>query len=87
MSTTAVGAGACYHRSEATIEVKRTFMEYAERSVLLVDHAKFGRRAPYLLAPLDAFDQIVTDSGADDEEIAPLREGRAQVRVAPVGRG
>ncbi|MEG3626784.1 DeoR/GlpR family DNA-binding transcription regulator [Streptomyces poriticola] len=87
MSTTAVSAGACYHRSEATIEVKRTFMECAERSVLLVDHAKFGRRAPYLLASLDAFDQIVTDAGVDDEEIATLREGGARVRIAPVGRG
>ncbi|KIE27961.1 hypothetical protein LK08_05410 [Streptomyces sp. MUSC 125] len=87
MSTTAVSAGACYHRSEATIEVKRTFMQCAERSVLLVDHAKFGRRAPYLLAPLDAFDQIVTDSGLDGEEVATLRDAGTDVRIAPVPRG
>ncbi|GGO95703.1 DeoR/GlpR family DNA-binding transcription regulator [Wenjunlia tyrosinilytica] len=86
MSTTAVSGGACYHRSEETVAVKRAFMECASRSVLLVDHAKFGRRAPHLLASVEAFDQVITDEGVDEEELATLRERGAGVEIAPMSR-
>lgn len=84
MSTTAVTGGSCYHRSETTVMVKRALMDCSVRRVLLVDHAKFGRPAPHLLCPVDAFDLVVTDAGIDDEELAELRQRDVSVEVAPL---
>lgn len=86
MSTTAVYGGSCYHRSESTVQVKRAFMRCAARTVLLVDHAKFGRPAPHLLGSLNEFTLVVTDSRTDPEDLRLAREGGAEVVVATVGR-
>lgn len=82
LSTTAVNAGACYHRSEATVMVKRALMAASTRTVLLVDHAKFGRPAPHLLCRVDEFDVLVSDGSIDEEDLAELRELDVQVEVA-----
>jgi DeoR/GlpR family transcriptional regulator of sugar metabolism len=86
MSTTAVIDGKCLHRSEATVLVRRAFMANAARSVLLVDHAKFGRPAPHLLCAVDDFDVVITDDGIDAEDLEVLRS-RTDVVVAPVPHG
>ena len=85
MSTTAVNHGACYHRSEVTVMVKRAFMACAARTVLLVDHAKFGRPSPHLLCPVEAFDVVVTDDSVDPEDLAELDRLDVEVRVATGG--
>ncbi len=82
MSTTAINGGACYHRSEVTVMVKRAFMAHAARTVLLVDHAKFGRPAPHLLCRIDEFDVVITDDGVDAEDVESLRQRDVEVRVA-----
>jgi DeoR/GlpR family transcriptional regulator of sugar metabolism len=82
LSTTAVNAGACYHRSETTVMVKRALMAHAARTVLLVDHAKFGRPAPHLLCPVQDFDVVVTDAHIDPEDLADLRALDVVVEVA-----
>ncbi|MGC1209607.1 MAG: DeoR/GlpR family DNA-binding transcription regulator [Ornithinimicrobium sp.] len=84
MSTTAVMGGACYHRSEHTVMVKRALMAHATTSVLLVDHAKFGRPATQLLAMLTDFDVVVTDSGIDPADLAALDAIDVGVIVAPL---
>jgi DeoR/GlpR family transcriptional regulator of sugar metabolism len=84
MSTTAVYAASCYHRSETTVLVKRAFMSCAARTVLLVDHAKFGRPAPHLLGPLADFDLVVTDSGTDPADLSLMRDAGLEVHVAQV---
>lgn len=84
LSTTAVSGGRCYHRSEMTVMVKRALMECSARRILLVDHAKFGRPAPHLLAPVGAFELVVTDAGIDAEELAELRQREVAVEVAPL---
>lgn len=84
MSTTAVYNGACYHRSESTVQVKRAFMANAAKTVLLVDHAKFGRPAPHLLSRVGAFDLVVTDPGTDPEEVRLIREHGTEVQTAPM---
>ena len=83
MSTTAVSGGGCFHRSESTVMVKRAFMAHATRTVLMVDHAKFGRPAPHLLCRVDEFDLVVTDDSIDPEDLAELRQHDVEVRVAP----
>lgn len=82
LSTTAIHDGACYHRSEVTVMVKRAFMAQAARKVLLVDHAKFGRPSPHLLCPVAEFDLVVTDDRIDPEDLADLRERPVEVVVA-----
>lgn len=80
-STTALSQGACYHRSEPTLMVRRAMMAHSARSVLIVDHAKFGRPAPLLLGRLDEFDLLITDSGVDPADLALARQ-HIEVQVA-----
>lgn len=82
LSTTAVNGGACYHRSEITVLVKRALMAASARTVLLVDHAKFGRPAPHLLCRVADFDILVTDASVDPEDLAELRQLDVAVEVA-----
>jgi DeoR/GlpR family transcriptional regulator of sugar metabolism len=84
MSTTGMTGGRCYHRSEITIMVRRAFMTAADRRVLLVDHAKLGRRAPHLLCGVEDFDTVITDEGIDPEDLDDLRRRCPDVRVAPL---
>lgn len=84
MSTTGLVQGRCYHRTEATILVRQAFLAASARSVLLVDHAKFGRPAPHLLCDVGRFDTVITDDGIDSEDLATLRERCDDVRIAAV---
>lgn len=82
MSTTAVMDGRCLHRSEPTVATRRAFMRNATRSVLLVDHAKFGRPAPHMLCRVEDFDLVITDDGIDASDLEALRNRGAHVEVA-----
>jgi DeoR/GlpR family transcriptional regulator of sugar metabolism len=82
MSTTAVMDGACYHRSEATLMARRAMIKHAAQTVLMVDHAKFGRPAPHLLGRLDEFDLLITDSEIDDADLAEVRQHEIAVQIA-----
>jgi DeoR/GlpR family transcriptional regulator of sugar metabolism len=82
MSTTGLSDGRCYHRSEPTIMIRHAYLVAASHSILLVDHAKFGRRASQVLCSVDRFDTVITDSGVDPEDLADLRSRCADVRVA-----
>ncbi len=86
MSTTALSAGRCLHRSESTVMVRRAFLANAARNVLLIDHAKFGRPAPHVLCAVADFDTVITDDGIDPEDLADLRERCDDVQVATVAR-
>lgn len=83
MSTTAVMDGACYHRSEATLMARRAMIAHSARTVLMVDHAKFGRPAPHLLGRLDEFDLLITDDEIDPSDLAELRQHGIEIEVAP----
>ncbi len=82
MSTTAITAGICYHQSQETTLIKRALMDVAERSVLLVDHTKFSKRALFHLVPLSAFSLIIVDSSIAKEDLAQIRDLGASVYVA-----
>lgn len=82
MSTTGITAGSCFHRSEITITSRVAFMRNAARSVLLVDHAKFGRPATYRLCGLTDFDVVITDAGVDAETLEELRAADVNVEIA-----
>ncbi|MEY8039636.1 MULTISPECIES: DeoR/GlpR family DNA-binding transcription regulator [Saccharopolyspora] len=82
MSTTAVVAGHCLHRSQETIQVKRALMETTAKKVLLLDRTKFDRRAVHELAPLTAFDVVVVDAGTDAGTVGRLRDEGVRIEVA-----
>jgi len=84
MSTTAVNAGLCLHRSEPTVMVRQAFFAHASRSVLLVDHAKFGRQAPHVLCAVEQFDTVVTDGSIDLQDLRDLRARCADIQLATV---
>lgn len=86
MSTTALTGGKCMHRSEQTVMVRHAFMRNAARTVLLVDHAKFGRPAPHILCDVADFDAVIVDDGVDADDLDDLRSRCADVQVVPVPR-
>ena len=65
--TGAVGPSGAYCGSHATADVARAFLGAAARRVLVCPPSAFGADAPVRIAPLDAFDVIVTahDEPAD----------------------
>jgi DeoR/GlpR family transcriptional regulator of sugar metabolism len=84
MSTTAISGGVAYQPDQDMAIAKRAMIAAAGRRVLLVDHSKFGRVALHRLAPLTAFDLVMTDDGIDEAGLRQLRE--AQVAFEVVGR-
>jgi DeoR/GlpR family transcriptional regulator of sugar metabolism len=84
MSSTAISGGVAYQPDQDMAIAKRAMIAAAARRVLLVDHSKFGRVALHRLAPLTAFDLVMTDDGIDDAGLHQLRE--AQVAFEVVSR-
>lgn len=65
LSTSAVSTTDAFHQEERIVEIKRQMLEVATFKCLLVDSSKLGRVALHRVVPLDAFDLIITDAGAD----------------------
>ena len=66
-------------------EIKRTLIEIAGESILMVDSSKFGRANGVLVAPLARFRTVITDTAAPEPEVAGLRALGVQViLVEPV---
>jgi DeoR family transcriptional regulator, fructose operon transcriptional repressor len=63
-------------------EIKRTLIEIAAESILIVDSSKFGRANGVLVATLARFSTVITDTGASDEVLEGLRRMVPQVIVA-----
>jgi DeoR/GlpR family transcriptional regulator of sugar metabolism len=61
-------------------------MDVAERSVLLVDHSKFSKRALFHLVPLTAFSLIIVDSSIAKSDLVEVRDLGASVYVAGSSR-
>ncbi|MFE2373451.1 DeoR/GlpR family DNA-binding transcription regulator [Streptomyces sp. NPDC059398] len=60
--------------SEAKVEVKRAAMESASRSVLVAAASKYGLFATYRMAPLRAFERIVTDRALEPAAAQAIRD-------------
>lgn len=78
ISTPAVAGLQAFHMDDAAVRAKRAMMAGAARSVLLVNHRRFGRPALHVLADLTEFDAIITDAEpAPEERVATDRAGIA----------
>ncbi|UYQ60695.1 DeoR/GlpR family DNA-binding transcription regulator [Streptomyces peucetius] len=73
MSATAVLSGRLFHPLSEYVEVKLAMLASAERSLLLVDHSKFGKTATHEYGTAADYEAVLTDTGTPDTEIAALR--------------
>ncbi|WP_431031789.1 DeoR/GlpR family DNA-binding transcription regulator [Streptomyces sp. P6-2-1] len=66
---------------EAEAGVNRLLCARARRVVVAADSSKLGARAFARICPADAVDILVTDTGADPEALAALRERGIDIRT------
>jgi DeoR/GlpR family transcriptional regulator of sugar metabolism len=82
MSTTAVIDGMCYIQSQDTVVTRRVLINRAGRTVALLDHTKFARRALHRLVDLAELDRVVVDPDTPQEVVSDLRRRSVPVEVA-----
>lgn len=84
MSDAALCDGGIYNPIDYVIDMKRKMLASSNMNILLVDSAKFDKRAWQQTASLSDFDVIITDSNSPAEIVEELGEF-AEVRVAQLG--
>lgn len=62
--------------------VKRAALSSSRRCVVLADGSKVGRVALASVCPLERVDVLVTDSGASEEALEPIRDSGVEVLIA-----
>ena len=82
MSTTAVTDGVCYIQSQDTVDHAAGPHRSSARTVALIDHTKFGRRALHRLVDLADVDRVIVDAGTDEQVVRDLRARAVAVEVA-----
>jgi|WetSurMetagenome_2_1015567.scaffolds.fasta_scaffold107005_2 DeoR/GlpR family transcriptional regulator of sugar metabolism len=65
---------------ESTID--RFLFSFASKVVVLADHTKFERVSPVFVAPVTAAQEIITDTGVSEEQIAAYRALGLQITLA-----
>ena len=81
LSTTAVADGVCYIQSLDTVITRRALIASAARSVALVDHSKFDRRALHRLVGLRELDRVVVDDATPEQVVRRERARGATIDV------
>ncbi|MFI5519769.1 DeoR/GlpR family DNA-binding transcription regulator [Streptomyces platensis] len=84
MSAVAVLGGRLFHPIREYAEIKEGMLECARRSLLLVDHSKFGKTATHAYGDIGDYDRVVTDRGTPAEELTALHGSGATVDVVDV---
>ncbi|MEV0632695.1 DeoR/GlpR family DNA-binding transcription regulator [Nonomuraea wenchangensis] len=82
-SISAVSGGFTYHQEQEVVLVKQAMMRAARRSVLMVDHTKLDRVALHRVAPLPAWDLVLTDDAAPERTLQELRDQGIPYEVVP----
>ncbi len=62
----------------------RALAAAAQRTVVLVDHTKVGNETMCQTVPLDTMSTLITDAGADPQQLAAIRHAGVSVVVAAV---
>jgi DeoR/GlpR family transcriptional regulator of sugar metabolism len=71
-----------YESAVANFRVKQIIAGRAAETILLADHTKFGQRALSKVLDISQIQQIVTDEGTPEAELAILRQAGINVSVA-----
>lgn len=80
-------AGGLTTHDEVEAHTNHTMIERAQRVVAVADGSKLGRVTLARLASLAEIDVLVTDSQADPEELARIRQQGVEVRIVPAAEG
>lgn len=68
--------------SEPKVDVKQAAMESAASSVLVAGSSKFGTFGRYRVAPLTAFDSVITDAALPEASAEGIRTAGATLCIA-----
>lgn len=79
------GAGVTTH-DETEARTNHAMVGAAQRTVVVADSSKVGRVALAQMAGLDRVSTLITDDGADPEEVERIRAAGVEVVVAEVAR-
>ncbi|WP_129844101.1 DeoR/GlpR family DNA-binding transcription regulator [Streptomyces sp. RFCAC02] len=71
--------------SERKVDVKQAAMAAASQSVLVAGSSKYGIFGKYKVAPLGAFDLVVTDDGLTPAAAGGIRADGTDLRLAEAG--
>lgn len=61
LSIGGITAEGLYNNSEAVVETERKMIERSDRTVILADQSKLGKRAMCRVCPIDPIDRLITD--------------------------
>ncbi|QFY07557.1 DeoR family transcriptional regulator [Nonomuraea phyllanthi] len=82
-SISAVSGGFTYHQEQEVVLVKQAMMRAAQRSILMVDHTKLDRVALHRVAPLPAWDLVLTDDAAPERTLQEMRDQGIPYELVP----
>lgn len=85
LSTSAIQGAAAFHQEQEVVQTKRLMMAGAGRKYLLADHAKFGKSALHFLAPLNAFDAVLSGRAPDADTARPLADAGVTLDIIDEG--
>lgn len=78
-------SGGLTTHDEVEAHTNQTMVERAQRVIAVADGSKVGRITLARLATLDEVDELVTDSTADPDEVARIREHGVRVHLVDAG--
>ena len=85
ISSTAIHhEGGVSEPSELAIAVKRAMIEIADHVFLLMDSSKFGVRDFIQVAPVDAFNHILTDSLITNEVLEKFSNFKDRIQICKI---
>jgi len=82
LATNGITERGCSTPDQSEAAVKRAMAQAADRTVLLADHSKFGQEHFVRFAELADLDVVVTDGGAHEDDLLPLKQAGTEVVVA-----
>jgi len=68
--------------NDSEAHLNRLMIEASEKTIVVVDSSKFGRRGLCRICKTSAVDAVITDEGVPDEVASKLREHGSQLIVA-----
>ncbi len=74
----------CYTAIPIEASLKRTMIEHAHESILLVDSSKFDRRALCFAFPFEAIDIVITDSNISKQTAEQIRKLGVTLHIVDV---
>lgn len=72
-----------YNANVLLVEAQEQMMASADEVIVVADHTKFGRRSLARLCGWDRIDRVVSDAGLDEKWRDVVRDGGADMILAP----